>query len=75
MADISKQINKGQEKWSQGVNLTSTSNVNDYIKFKVLKYGYYKLINNNLQKQYQEDFVDFIEAIFKACNPITIYKL
>src|SRR6266478_8330407 len=27
------QINKGQEKWSQGVDLTSITNVNNYIKF------------------------------------------
>ena len=53
----------------------STNNVNNYISFKILKYRYFKLINNDLQEQYQEDFTDFIEAIFKACNPITIYKL
>ena len=48
MADISKQINKGQKKWSQGVNLTSTNDINNYIKFKVLEYEYYKLINDDL---------------------------
>jgi len=75
MADISKQINKGQEKWSQGVDFISINNVNNYIKFKVLKYRHYKLINNNLWEQYQEDFVDFIEAIFKTCDHIAIYNL
>ena len=49
--------------------------VNDYINFKILKYGYFKLMDDNLQEQYQEDFIDFIEAIFKAYNPITIYNL
>jgi hypothetical protein len=53
----------------------SITNVNNYIKFKVLKYGYFKLINNNLWEQYKEDFIDFTEVIFKACNPITIYNL
>ena len=48
MADISKQIDKGQKKWSQGVDLTSIPNVNNYIKFKTLKYEYFKFINNNL---------------------------
>ena len=48
MADISKQINEGQEKWSQGVDLMSTTDVNDYIQFKLLKYGHYKLLNNDL---------------------------
>ena len=75
MADISKQINKGEEKWSQGVDLTSINDVNNYIKFKVLKYGHYKLINDDLQKQYKEDFADFIEAIFKTCNLAAIYNL
>ena len=53
----------------------SITNINNYIKFKVLKYKYFKLINNNLQEQYQEDFADFTEAIFKAYNPTTIRNL
>jgi len=48
MADISKQINEGQKKWSQGVDLTSADDVNDYINFKILKYGYFKLLNDDL---------------------------
>ena len=48
MANISKQINKGQKKWQQRVDITSIDNVNDYIKFKILKYKYFKFINNNL---------------------------
>ena len=75
IADISKQINKGKEKWSQGVDFTSINDVNNYIKFKVLKYGHYKLINNDLQKQYKEDFADFIEATFKAYSIIPICNL
>ena len=53
----------------------SINDVNDYISFKILKYKHFKLINNNLQEQYQKDFADFTEAIFKAYNPITIRKL
>jgi hypothetical protein len=48
MADLRKQVNKGQEKWRQGVDLMSITNVNNYIKFKVLEYEYFKLINNDL---------------------------
>jgi len=48
MADISKQIDKGQEKWRQGVDLKSITDVNNYINFKILKYEYFKLINDNL---------------------------
>jgi len=46
----------------------SINDVNNYIKFKVFKYGYYKLIN-------KEDFADFTEAIFKAYDLIAIYNL
>jgi hypothetical protein len=75
IVDISKQISKGQKKWSQGVDLTSTDNVNNYINFKILKYGHYKLLNNDLWEQYKEDFTDFTEAILKTYNPTTIYNL
>ena len=51
------------------------TNINNYIKFKILKYGHFKLINNNLWKWYKENFIDFTEAIFKAYNPIAIYNL
>ena len=53
----------------------SITDVNNYIKFKILKYGYYKLLNNDLWGRYGEDFMDFTETIFKACNPTTIYNL
>ena len=53
----------------------SIDDVNDYIKFKILKYRHYNFINNNIQEQYKEDFIDFTEAIFKAYNPTTIYNL
>ena len=75
MADLRKQVDEGQDKWRQGVNFISIINVNDYIKFKILEYGYFKLINNNLWEQYQEDFADFTEAIFKTYNCIATYNL
>ena len=53
----------------------SIANINNYIKFKTLKYKYFKFINNDLWEQYQEDFADFTETIFKACNPTTIRNL
>ena len=48
MADLRKQVDKGQKKWRQGVNLTSIADVNNYIKFKTLKYEYFKLMNVDL---------------------------
>ena len=50
-------------------------NVNDYIKFKILKYKHFKFINNDLQELYKEDFTDFIKAVFKTYNPINIRNL
>ena len=75
MADIRKQVSEGQKKWSQGVDLTSANGVNNYINFKIFEYGHYKLLNNNLWEQYKEDFINFTEAIFKACSLIIICKL
>ena len=53
----------------------SITNVNNYIKFKILKYGHYKLLNNNIQEQYKEDFIDFTEDTFKAYSIIPICNL
>ena len=53
----------------------SIDNINDYIKFKILKYKHFKFINDDLQEQYKEDFTDFIKAIFKTYNFINTYNL
>ena len=53
----------------------SITDVNNYIKFKVLKYKYFKLINNDLWEQYKEDFINFTEATFKACSIIPVRNL
>ena len=53
----------------------SIADINNYIKFKPLEYKYFKLINVDLWEQYQENFTDFIEAIFKAYNSTTIRNL
>ena len=53
----------------------SITDVNNYIKFKVLEYEYFKLINDDLWEQYKEDFADFIEATFKAYSIIPIRNL
>jgi len=53
----------------------SINNVNDYIKFKVIKYGHYKFTNFNIWELYQEEFAAFTEATFKAYNLAVIYNL
>ena len=75
MADISKQVNKGQKKWSQGVDLTSISDVNDYIEFKILEYRHYNFMNDDMWEQYKKDFADFIKATFKAYKLTITYNL
>ena len=75
MADTNKQIDEGQEKWSQGVDLKSITDVNNYIKFKILKYRHYNFINDDMWEQYKENFIDFIEAVFKAYKLIALYNL
>ena len=75
MADIRQQIKEGQENWRQGVDVTSTEGVDDYIEFKILEYGHAKLMNDDLWEQYREDFADFTEAILKTCNPTAIRNL
>ena len=51
------------------------TNVNNYIKFKILEYRYFKFINDDLQEQYKEDFTDFMETTFKAYSIIPIHNL
>ena len=53
----------------------SITNVNNYIKFKVLEYKYYKFINDDLWEQYKLDFINFTEATFKACSIIPVHNL
>ena len=53
----------------------SITDVNNYIKFKVFKYEYFKLMNDDLWEQYKEDFTDFTEATFKACSIIPVHNL
>ena len=53
----------------------STNNTNDYIKFKVIEYGHYNFLNNNMWELYKEDFIDFTKATFKAYNYIAFYNL
>ena len=53
----------------------SIDDVNDYIKFKILKYRHYNFINNDMWKQYKEDFIDFMEAVFKAYKLIALRNL
>jgi hypothetical protein len=75
MADLDKQIDEGQEKWRKGPDLIFITDTGNYIKFKTLKYKYFKLMNDDLWEQYREDFADFKKANFKACSIVIVCKL
>jgi hypothetical protein len=53
----------------------SITDVISYIKFKTLKYKYFKLMNNDLWEQYKEDFSDFMEPVFRNYIIIAVRNL
>ena len=64
MLDIRAQVNTGQEKQPKGINLqsdeTTTKNINEFMKFKILEYEAYNLKDDKLWEVYKEDFQNFI---------------
>jgi len=79
MADIRAQVEAGQEKWGKGIdvqsNKTTTTDIDDFIKFKTLEYKDADLKDDDLWEVYKDDFKDFTTEIFKNCNQIGIRKL
>ena len=72
ISDIKAQVNKGQEKQGKGINIQSNDisikDINDFMKFKILKYKTYNLKDNELWEVYKEDFQNFTLQIFKDYN-------
>ena len=52
MMDISQQLKKGEKKWSKGINIDPNDiniiDINDFIKFKILKYKFYDFKDNKI---------------------------
>ena len=52
MATIREQINKGQDRWSEGIDAQSDDvdkkEIKEFIEFKLLKYEVYKLKDDDL---------------------------
>ena len=50
--DINQQVRKGQKKWSKGININpddiNIKDINDFIKFKILKYKFYNFKDNEI---------------------------
>jgi hypothetical protein len=75
MATLQTQVNEGQKKWETGIDLTSTTTVTEYLKFKLLEYEYYNFKDDDLWEQFKEDFKAVTEEILKGCSQPTIRKL
>ena len=79
IADVSKQLDEGQEKQGKGIDIQpdniNIKDINDFVKFKILEYKVANLKDNDIQEVYKDDFKDFITKIFKKCNQISIQKL
>ena len=64
MSDIKAKVNKGQDRWSEGINAQSDDvdkkEIREFIEFKLLEYEAYKLKDNDLWETYYEDFSTFI---------------
>ena len=52
MSDIRAQVNTGQKKWGKGIDLqsnkTTTEDINEFVKFKILKYKAYNFKDDEL---------------------------
>ena len=64
MLNIKVQVNTGQKKQDKSIDLqsdkTTTEDINEFIKFKILEYEAYDFKNNKLWEVYKEDFNNFI---------------
>ena len=62
--NIRVQVDTGQKKWGKGINLqsnkTTTEDINEFIKFKILEYKAYDFKDNKLWEAYKENFNNFI---------------
>ena len=76
MTDISQQVKEGEKKQSKGINIDPDDiniiNINDFIKFKILKYKAYNFKDDQLQEAYKEDFNNFTLQTFRDCNQYNI---
>ena len=52
MLDIRAQVDAGQKKWGKGIDLqsnkTTTEDINEFVKFKILEYKAYDFKDNKL---------------------------
>ena len=52
MLDIRAQVDAGQEKWPKGIDLqsdeTTTKDIDEFVKFKILEYEAYDLKDDKL---------------------------
>jgi hypothetical protein len=62
----------GQEKWGKGIDLdaanTKTTDIDEFIRFKLLEYDVLNFRDTDLWEAYKEDFGSFTLTAFKSCN-------
>ena len=76
MSDIKAQVNTRQKKWGKGIDLqsnkTTTEDINEFMKFKILEYEAYDFKDDELWEAYKEDFNNFTLQTFRDCNQYSI---
>ena len=79
MADIKTQVEAGQKKWGRGIDVQSdeitTTDIDDFIKFKTLEYETVDFRDDELWEAYKDDFKDFTTETFRNCNQTCTRKL
>ena len=76
MTTIKQQVKDGNRKWRQGVDPTDTASANEYIKFKLMEYEYFKRIkDDDLWEQFKDDFTGFTKETLEACHQALIRDL
>ena len=79
MLDIRAQVREGQRRQSKGLNTQlediNKGEISEFIQYKIIEYGFYNIIDNDLQELYYNNFSTFILEVFKNCNRTTVRDL
>jgi translation elongation factor EF-1beta len=72
ISDIRAQVKEGQRRWSEGLNIQSKDinkeEISEFIQYKIIKYGFHNITDDDLWELYREDFSTFTTEAFKNCN-------
>ena len=70
-------IRNGRAQWAESINIkdAKATEINDYITYKTIEYGKYKLSDDDLWGAFQDDFKGFTTRTFEAANSAGIRQL